>query len=959
MAAPKEILDLVRRFDEHKEAYKSGQYNETQLRREFLDPLFKALGWDVDNTQGLAEQYKDVIHEDSIKIGGNTKAPDYCFRIGGTRKFFLEAKKPSVYIKEEIPPAYQLRRYAWSAKLPLSILSDFEEFAVYDCRIRPKQDDKASTARVFYCTYAQYAEKWDEIASIFSKEAVLKGSFDKYAETNKKKKGTAEVDDVFLSEIESWREHLAQNIALRNPELSQAALNYSVQQTIDRIIFLRICEDRGIEPYGQLQALQNGASIYARLREIFHRADDRYNSGLFHFSEEKDRHEPPDRLTLGLHIDDKPLKEIFKHLYYPDSPYEFSVLSADILGQVYEQFLGKVIRLTPEHRAVVEDKPEVKKAGGVYYTPTYIVDYIVKHTVGKLVEGKKPKDVEKLRILDPACGSGSFLIGAYQYLMDWHLKWYEANEPEKHARGRPPRVYRGPGGVWRLTTNERRRILLNNIYGVDIDAQAVEVTKLSLLLKVLEGESDQSLNTQMALFRERALPDLGDNIKCGNSLIGPDFYETQLIPFSDEEHSHINAFEWQKEFSEIMEAGGFNAVIGNPPYGASLTDEQKSYLSRAYPFVSDFETSQFFIGRSHGLVGKQGYVSFIVPNTLFLNMLAQEFRRFIATSFCIDQLTDLSDVDVFEGATVRTAIPIMRKAPVDQQIVQFIKCDAGMSIVSQGRVEQDGLLKDDKKWIINISGSGTSSIRDKISAITVPLDDILEVSQGLIPYDKYRGHDEQTIKNRIWHADYKKDETYKSELRGGDVRRYVVEWNGKQWISYGPWLAAPRKQKFFTEPRILFREITDPKTGLLHVGFSDKEYYNNPGIINCVSRGTKYSLYYVLGIVNSRLIAYLHYGSSPKARKGVFPKILVNDVRKLPIRRIDFDVVTDRAKHEKLVALITNMLTFHKQLSAAKTPHEQEGLKRQVAATDRQIDKLVYELYGLTEEEVKTIEGTQ
>ena len=429
MPAPKEILELVRRFDEHKEAYKSGQYNETQLRREFLDPFFKALGWDIDNTQGTAEQYKDVIHEDSIKIGGNTKAPDYCFRIGGTRKFFLEAKKPAVDIKQETSPAYQLRRYAWSAKLPLSILSDFEGFAIYDCRIRPVQDDKASTARVYYCTYDQYAEKWDEIASIFSKDAVLKGSFDKYAETNKKKKGTAEVDDVFLNEIESWREHLAQNIALRNPELSQSALNYSVQQTIDRIIFLRICEDRGIEPNRQLQTLQNGANIYARLCEIFHRADDRYNSGLFHFSEEKDRHESPDRLTLGLHIDDKPLKEIFKHLYYPDSPYEFSVLGADILGSVYEQFLGKVIRLTPGHHAVVEDKPEVKKAGGVYYTPTYIVDYIVKHTVGKLVEGKTPKQVEKLRILDPACGSGSFLIGAYQYLMDWHLKWYEANEP--------------------------------------------------------------------------------------------------------------------------------------------------------------------------------------------------------------------------------------------------------------------------------------------------------------------------------------------------------------------------------------------------------------------------------------------------------------------------------------------------------------------------------------------------
>jgi Type I restriction-modification system methyltransferase subunit len=238
--------------------------------------------------------------------------------------------------------------------------------------------------------------------------------------------------------------------------------------------------------------LRNGTQAYRRLCQLFQQADDRYNSGLFHFRKEKDRTSSPDDLTLDLTIDDKTLRDIFTNLYYPDSPYEFSVLPADILGQVYEQFLGKVIRLTPGHRAVVEEKPEVKKAGGVYYTPTYIVDYIVKQTVGKLIEDKKPGPrgaVSRLKILDPACGSGSFLIGAYQYLLDRHRDQYIADGPEKWAKGRKPCLYQGPGGDWRLTTDERKRILLNNIYGVDIDAQAVEVTKLSLLLKVLEDEN--------------------------------------------------------------------------------------------------------------------------------------------------------------------------------------------------------------------------------------------------------------------------------------------------------------------------------------------------------------------------------------------------------------------------------------------------------------------------------------
>ncbi len=382
MNIPERIKKLAEVFHYNIESYKKGNYNETQVRREFIDPFFEELGWDIANKQGYAEAYKDVIHEDAVKVGGVTKAPDYCFRIGGVRKFFLEAKKPAVNIKEDIHPAYQLRRYGWSAKLPLSILTDFEEFAVYDCRVKPAVSDKASHSRILYMKYTDYIDKWDEIAGIFSREAILKGSFDKYAESQKTKKGTSEVDAAFLQEIERWRELLAENIALRNSELTQRELNFAVQQTVDRIVFLRICEDRGIENYGRLMALQKVENVYKKLFQLFRQADDKYNSGLFHFKKEKNR-ESSDGLTPKLNIDDNVLKDIFKNLYYPDSPYEFSVLPADILGQVYEKFLGKVIRLTHEHHAVIEEKPEVRKSGGVYYTPTYIVDYIVKETVKK------------------------------------------------------------------------------------------------------------------------------------------------------------------------------------------------------------------------------------------------------------------------------------------------------------------------------------------------------------------------------------------------------------------------------------------------------------------------------------------------------------------------------------------------------------------------------------------------
>jgi hypothetical protein len=350
--AKRKLGELVARFRANIDVYKKSAYNEAQVRREFIDPFFEALGWDVSNKQGFAEQYKEVVLEDTIKVGRSTRAPDYSFRIGGQRKFFVEAKKPAVNIKADVSPSYQLRRYAWSAKLPLSIVTDFEEFSVFDCQMKPSPTEKPGIGRIAYYTFDEYIDKFDEIYDIFSKNAVLKGSFDRYAQSKKGKKGTAEVDREFLKEIESWREMLAKNIALRNPDVSIYELNYAVQKLLDRIIFLRICEDRGIEPYGQLQTKAEGGDVYMHLLNHFRLAESKYDSGIFDFDF------GGDGITPGLTIDDKVLKTIIQDLYYPKSPYEFSVLGVEILGNVYEQFLGKVILLTAGHQAKVETKPE-------------------------------------------------------------------------------------------------------------------------------------------------------------------------------------------------------------------------------------------------------------------------------------------------------------------------------------------------------------------------------------------------------------------------------------------------------------------------------------------------------------------------------------------------------------------------------------------------------------------------
>ncbi|MBW2637968.1 MAG: Eco57I restriction-modification methylase domain-containing protein, partial [Deltaproteobacteria bacterium] len=732
-----------------------------------------------------AEASKDVMHEDSIRIGSAIKAPDYCFRIGGARKFFLEAKKPSINIREDTHPAYQLRRYAWSAKLPLSILTDFEEFAVYDCRVKPTKTDKASTARVFYFTYDNYMERWDEFRSIFSKEAVLQGSFDRYVESSRIKRGTAEVDRAFLAEIERWREMLARNIALRNPALTQRELNFAVQRTIDRIIFLRICEDRGIEDYGRLQALQNGTRIYERLCQYFDRADERYNSGLFHFRSERDRPGNPDRLTPNLGIDDKVLKDLLKTLYYPDSPYEFSVLPADILGQVYEQFLGKVIRLTPGHRAVVEEKPEVKKAGGVYYTPTYIVDYIVKETVGKLLQGKTHRRAVKVRILDPACGSGSFLIGAYQYLLDWHRDQYVNDDPEKYARMKKPRLYEGRGGDWKLTTAERKRILLNNIFGVDIDPQAVEVTKLSLLLKVLEDEDAETIGKTLALFHERALPDLGNNIKCGNSLIGPDFYEGEQLSLLDEEEIiRINAFDWEKEFPDILKNGGFDVVIGNPPYvrqeqlGSFKTYFQGHY--KTYHGVADLYT--YFIERGIMLLRRGGYFSYIVANKWMRANYGNPLREWLKSQKIL-HIIDFGDLPVFQKVTTYPCIVVTQKGnpgktfkALQVKSLDFpdlkAYADEHFHSIQQGGLDGGGWSLADEK---------SQTLLEKLKKTGIPLGEYVkgEIYRGILTGLNEAFVIDGETRERLIAEDPKSAEIIKPFLAGKDIKRYQPLTNDK------------------------------------------------------------------------------------------------------------------------------------------------------------------------------------
>jgi type I restriction-modification system DNA methylase subunit len=962
-SAPPRIVELVETFDRNIETYHSQQYNETQLRREFIDPFFEELGWDVSNKQGYAQAYKEVIHEDAVKVGTATKAPDYSFRIGGVRKFFLEAKKPSINIGGDPHPAYQLRRYAWSAKLPLSILTDFEEFVVYDCQMRPKQTDGTSTARIMFLTCKDYIDKWNEIADIFSKEAVLKGSFDKFAVSAKAKRGTTTVDKEFLAELEKWRAEFARIIALRNIALSAHEINFAVQRTIDRIIFLRMCEDRGIEPYGQLQTISNGSRTYPRLCEIFEKADHKYNSGLFYFQKERGRPENPDEMTLNLVIDDAPLKYILHSLYYPLCPYEFSVLPPEILGNVYEQFLGSVIRVSSGRRTKVEPKPEVKKAGGIYYTPDYIVDYIVKNTVGRLLgvlpchsresgnpqprhserseesqlynskskivnrESLTPKQVANLRILDPACGSGSFLLGAYTYLLNYIRDWYVESNPAKYTK----QIYQGRGVQWFLTIAEKKKILLNNIFGVDIDSQAVEVTKLSLLLKVLEGESQESL----LQFHERALPDLGNNIKCGNSLIGPDFFDNSDIDSSDEElRQKINAFDWKAEFPETFKGKtpGFDAIIGNPPYGADLSKKERGYLEKYFK-LGTTDTAALFMAQQDFLLKNKGIGGFIIPKPFTYASNWEKVRdRFLDG---IMQIVDVSKV--WKEVKLEQTIYFFQKGVKTTEYISSVRSKE--LIYEVGRIQKS--LCHQFGFLVNGVTEIEIQIADKLQKQKCFLKDLVINQRGgmLQEYVISRKSDFQV-------------------LGGKHINRYIVADQIKGFISK----EHIRDEKAFIKPKSILAQniIAHIQSPIDHIKIiatlPEKTYPLILDTINQLENISNLSSYYLLGILNSKLINwYVYRFIFAKAIRTMHFDPPATD--RIPYPQLNLKRTADKAKHDKMVKLVDRMLDLHKKLTAAKVPDEKTKLQRQISATDSQIDNLVYDLYGLTDGEIAIVEG--
>ena len=548
--AKENLSKLIKKFERELSTGRIKEYNEEAAKIAFIQPLLKdVLGWDVND-------HDEVSPEEKTSRG----RVDYGLKVEGKIKIFIEAKPPKADLSKHIDQAV---RYGYNRKsVPFVLLTDFEGLKLFDVTVKPDVRNPLKGQKLDL-DWSQYPEKFDKLW-LLSKDSVSKGELDKLLLIRPKER--VPVDKAILDDLKRWREDLAKDIFKNNPELFHAEdkekdaayLKEITQRILDRIIFMRSCEDRGLVYRRLLKELFEertetvGMKTMVFLREEFKHYSIIYDSDLFR-SEDWEN---------NLAVDFKIARDIVLETY---NPYQFDVIPLEVLGNIYEQYLGYTIRLT-DHQVKYELKPEVRKAGGVYYTPEYIVDYIVKNTVGKLLQESSPRKIKKLRILDPACGSGSFLIRAYEEMLNYYQK---EKKKKRKSEGKQKKLELGEEDP-SLTIYEKSRILQEHIFGVDIDEQAVEVTKLSLMLKMLEGE--------YGIIPGRAiLPMLDKNIKCGNSLISGDILELKKY-FGDDWYK-VKPFNWEDEFRKIMvDEGGFDVVIGNPPYGYMIPENSKSFF---------------------------------------------------------------------------------------------------------------------------------------------------------------------------------------------------------------------------------------------------------------------------------------------------------------------------------------------------------------------------------------------
>jgi len=920
------LARLIEKLEKEISSGKASEYNEEATKMVFIQPFLKdVLGWDVNNRD-------EVSPEENTSRG----RVDYGLKIDNKIKVFIEAKPIKADLKRHTEQAI---RYGYNRRdVAFVLLTDFEGLKLFDVTIKPDLRNPLKGIKLDL-KWDEYISKFDKIW-LLSKDSIAKGELDKLLLIKPKER--ISVDKAILSDLEKWREDLAKDIFKRNSGIFQSGeidkdsdyLKEITQKILDRIIFIRSCEDRNLVHYRSLRELfeDRGESVELNgmifLSDAFKQYNITFNSDLF----------APQSWEADLIIDFKLARQIIFETY---NPYQFDVIPLEVLGNIYEQYLGYSIRITDQH-IKYDLKPEVRKAGGVYYTPEYIVDYVVNNTIGKLLKELSPAKIKKIRILDPACGSGSFLIRAYKEMLDYYLN--EKKEKLKVQNNETELNFEFKEHKVRLSIHEKRQILQQHIFGVDIDAQAVEVTKLSLMLKMLEDEHG-------FIPGQALLPILEKNIRCGNSLISGEALE--LKEYFGEDYYKMNPFLWEREFNEIMSKGhGFDVVIGNPPWGQKdirIEEQEKQYLHEKYSSIKGiYDIFRPFVERGIMNLNKNGIFGMVLPDIVLLKNYP-DTRKFL-----LDNLS-LINIDFWgmpfekvnlDCVTVIGRVEKQTKKRLKNNILINIRNKSG-GIDSQNILRQE-IFSQDKDYKFNLFlNQGTIEILRKLKAF-VPFGNLFETHEGI-----HSGN----IRQKLFVSKKISDECKPLIFGRNELQRYSLIWNGL-WVNYDHSIIDKRKGEYgnlgrpdyFNRPKIVIRRTGDH----IVAAFDDKGYYFSNNAFVCLPL-KDINLKYIIGILNSKLITWFFRAIQP--RKGrIFAELKINQISQFPIPEIEKDDISTCGKRNKIVQLVEILMGLNERMQLAKGS-EKDCIERQILQVELEIDNLVFALYNINDKDKRIITG--
>lgn len=996
------VAELVQTYSDNYPQFQRATYNETQVRVDFVNRFFKLLGWDVDNEHGLPQHLREVTHEATVVVEEDgvhrSKKPDYSFKVGTEVLYFLETKKPAVNLTIDAAPAFQLRRYGWSGNLKVSVLTNFTDLYIYDCSVRPREGDDIGVAMIAHYHFDEYVERFEEIYNMLSKEAVLTGQFERHFGNIQGALRREPFDQYFLDQIRTWRMMLGEDILHNNPEVDVETLNIFVQRVLNRTIFLRICEDRCFENYESLKAI----NTYHDLRTMFDTADKKYDSGLFELLEE-------DRLVVS----DAVIIEIFQSLYYPNNSYEFGVIDPYIIGQIYELFLDETLVIRADGRIETQEKPEVVDAQGTVNTPKNITDIIIEETLHPLYENKTPDEVAQYRIADICCGSGNFLLSAFEYIVNYHIEYYQNHDRENAERRGD--IYRLAGSTnYILSYEKKRSILKNSIFGVDIDPLAVEVSKFSLLLKALENSSLEEAEAFHQRTNQRILPNLDENIKNGNSLVNMDYaFFDRSVYQNVSLMNKLKMFDWNAEFGNRK----FDAIIGNPPYIRVQNmvhysrEEYDFYKSSYSPYVTaqtdTLDKYYLFIEKGLTLLNDGGMLGYIVPHKFMNIKSGAKLRELLSANSNVKKILHFGTHQVFENRSTYTCILVLSK---------------------RGHKEfQIGFVQDWNRFLFNhdtecltypaayISGQPWSFLPQnivahlkEISQFCVPLSTLVDIFVGVqTSADQiYIIHTDREDENFVYSHDrmgcefqiekevlrksiydtrlvsYEKIEAnsyiifpYKSvngkpmlytlaEMaeRFPHALAYLSRYKNKLDERNMPgrtaenWFAFGRSQslrRFLTGEHLVWPVLS---TSSNYVYDNDMVVFTGGGngpFYGIEKKATsRESIFYIQAILNHWLMELL-VKSRASTFRGDYYSHGKQFIATLPIYKIDFNNPSEVAKHQRIVELVQNIMQLKAQLTFAPNVARRTVLEHSITAINAELNGAIDELYQVESQKVE------